>query len=65
MQPEPDPDDIAEALAYALRFDERGKPQRAGAALIAGLAAGRLADHLREAGFVIVRDLSARAHSAG
>ena len=39
------PEEIAEALSYALRFDERGKPRRGGWDFAAGLAAERLADH--------------------
>jgi hypothetical protein len=49
------PEEIAEALSYALRFDERGKPRRGGWDFAAGLAAERLTDHLRRSGFVIMR----------
>jgi hypothetical protein len=37
------PEEIAEALSYALHFDERGKPRRGGWDFTAGLAAERLA----------------------
>jgi hypothetical protein len=73
LLPDPDPGDlaaatpeeIAEALSYALRFDERGKPRRSGWDFAAGLAAERLTEHLRRSGFVIMRARSARPHSAG
>jgi len=59
------PEEIAEALSYALRFDERGKPRRGGWDFAAGLAAERLADHLRRSGFIIMRARPTRPHSAG
>ena len=59
------PEEIADALSYALRFDERGKPRRGGWDFAAGLAAERLAEHLRRSGFVIMRAPVARPHSAG
>ena len=59
------PEEIAEALSYALRFDERGKPRRGGWDFAAGLAAERLADHLRRSGFIIMRARPGRPHSAG
>jgi hypothetical protein len=49
------PEEIAEALLYALRYDERGKPRRGGWDFAAGLAAERLTDHLRRSGFVVMR----------
>ena len=59
------PEEIAEALSYALRYDERGKPRRGGWEFASALAAERLADHLRRSGFVIMRARPGRAHSAG
>jgi hypothetical protein len=59
------PEEIAEALSYALRYDERGKPRRGGWDFAAGLAAERLTDHLRRAGFIVMRTRSGRPHSAG
>ena len=59
------PEEIAEALSYALRYDERGKPRRGGWDFAAGLAADRLTEHLRRSGFVIMRARSSRSHSAG
>jgi hypothetical protein len=59
------PEEIAEALSSALRFDERGKPRRGGWDFTAGLAAERLTDHLRRSGFIIMRARPTRPHSAG
>lgn len=58
-------DEIAEALSYALRYDERGKPRRGGGDLMAGIAAERLTEHLRRSGFIIMKARPARAHSTG
>ena len=58
-------EEIAEALSYALRYDERGKPRRGGGELTAGIAAERLVEHLRRAGFVVMRTRAARPHSTG
>ena len=49
------PEEVANALAYALRYDERGKPRRGGWDFAAGLAAEWLTEHLRRSGFVIMR----------
>ncbi len=56
-EPQPDPNpaalaaatptEIAEALSYALRYDEWGKPRRGGWDFAARLAAERLTGHLR------------------
>ena len=59
------PEEIAEALSYALRYDERGKPRRGGWEFASALAAERLAEHLRRSGFVIMRSRPGRPHSAG
>lgn len=58
-------EEIAEALSFALRYDERGKPRRGGGDLTASIAAERLTEHLRRAGFVVMKARSARAHSTG
>lgn len=58
-------EEIAEALSFALRYDERGKPRRGGGDLTASIAAERLTDHLRRAGFVVMKMKPARAHSTG
>ena len=58
-------EEIAEALSFALRYDERGKPRRGGGDLTASIAAERLTEHLRRAGFVVMKARPARAHSTG
>ena len=73
LKPEPDhanlttatAEEIAEALSYALRYDERGKARRGGGDLAASIAAERLTDHLRRAGFIVMRARPARSHSTG
>ncbi len=62
------PEEVAEALAYALRHDERGKPRRgatAGWDFTAGIAAEHLAGHLARAGFVVMKRRPRPAHTAG
>ena len=62
------PDEVAAALAYALRHDERGKPRRgavAGWDFTAGIAAEHLAAHLARAGFVVMKRRPTAAHTAG
>ena len=58
------PEEIAEVLSYALRYDERGKPRRGGWDFAAGLAAERLTEHMRRSGFVVMRTRPGRPHSA-
>ena len=58
-------EEVAEALSFALRCDERHKPRRGGGDLTASIAAERLAEHLRWAGFVVMKVRLARAHSTG
>ena len=60
--------EVIEALAYALRHDERGRPRRGavtGWDFAAGIAAEHLAGRLERAGFVVVKRRPVRAHSAG
>ena len=59
------PDEITEALSYALRYDARGKPRPTGGQMVASLAAERLMEHLKLAGFVLMRRRPAPPHSAG
>jgi hypothetical protein len=60
------PQEIADALAYALRFDDRGKPRRNGWDFVASLAAERLTEHLQRAGFVVLRSQPGRLpHTVG
>lgn len=57
--------ELAAALAHALRFDAHGKARRDGGDLTASLAGERLAEHLRRAGFVLLRRRGAPPHNAG
>ncbi|MBV1800397.1 hypothetical protein [Siccirubricoccus sp. G192] len=59
-----DLEEIAEALAYVLRHDERGRPRRGA---IAGwdFAAGFAAEHLARAGFVVMKRRPGRPNRAG
>ncbi|MBV1800434.1 hypothetical protein [Siccirubricoccus sp. G192] len=61
-------EEVTEALAYALRHDERGRPRRgavAGWDFAAGIAAEHLAGHLARAGFVVMKRRPGRPHRAG
>jgi hypothetical protein len=65
---QPAPDEVVATLAYALRHDERGRPQRgatAGWDFTSGIAAQHLANHLERAGFVVLRRRPRTAHMAG
>ena len=59
------PGEIAESLAYALRFDERGRPRSGGWECAAAIAAERLVEHLERAGFVVLKRRNSAPHSAG
>ena len=60
------PEEVADALAYALRYDERGRPRPHGGEMVAGLAAQHLTQHLERAGFVLMRKRTkGLPHSAG
>lgn len=60
------PEEVAEALSYALRYDERGRPRPHGGEMVAGLAAQHLTQHLERAGFVLMRKPTrGRPHSVG
>ena len=56
-------DDLVEALAYGLRFDERGKAHRRAVDSMAQIAAETLARYLEQAGFVVMKRPAAKAHS--
>jgi hypothetical protein len=58
------PDEIAQSHAYALRFDDRGKPRRTGYEATAALAAAQLVKHLTLSGVVFMRGPPAPAHGA-
>jgi hypothetical protein len=55
------PEEIADALAHALRFDGR-RAVRQGAELMARITAEHLVRHLDRAGFVIMRKPPALSH---
>ena len=57
--------DLVQALAYALRHDERGRPRKGGWDFAADLAAEHLAGHLRRANFVVLRRRPGVPHRAG
>jgi len=59
------PSEVAESLAYALRFDERGRPRSGGWEFAAAIAAERLVQHLDRAGFVVLKRRTGAPHSAG
>ena len=59
------PEEVTDALSYALRYDERGRPRPHGGEMVAGLAAQHLTQHLERAGFVLMRKRPGRPHSAG
>ncbi len=58
------PEDVADALAYAMRFNERGKARRTGAEWAAQLAAEQLVAGLARSGFVLMRRHPRQPHDA-
>jgi hypothetical protein len=62
---EADVADLVAALAYALRFDARGKPRKGGWDHAADLAAEWLAEHLKRSNFVVLKRPPGVPHSAG
>jgi hypothetical protein len=48
------PDDLADTLAFALRFDGRKRKRDAGE-FMAAIVARRLVEHLDRAGFVVMK----------
>ncbi|MGD1038205.1 MAG: hypothetical protein ABR878_13720 [Roseiarcus sp.] len=48
------PDDLADALAFALRFDGRRRKHDA-AEIMARIVAKRLVEHLERSGFVVMK----------
>lgn len=66
MQPDPEqlrpatPDEIAETLSFALRFDGRRRVHHADDAM-ARITAQRLVEHLERSGFVLMKRPPARA----
>jgi hypothetical protein len=58
------PEDVAESLAYAMRFDERGKARRTGVEYASKLAADQLVKQLLASGFVVMRKPPAADHGS-
>jgi hypothetical protein len=50
-----DPVEVADSLAYAMRFDERGKARRTGVEYASQLAADQLVRQLTASGYVVMR----------
>lgn len=50
-----DPAEVADSLAYAMRFDERGKARRTGVEYASKIAAEQLVQRLLASGFVLMR----------
>lgn len=50
-----DPAEVADSLAYAMRFDERGKARRTGVEYASKLAADQLVQQLTASGYVVMR----------
>ncbi|MFC7478432.1 hypothetical protein ACFQS7_29190 [Dankookia sp. GCM10030260] len=50
-----DPAEVADSLAYAMRFDERGKARRTGVEYASQLAAAQLVRQLTASGYVVMR----------
>jgi hypothetical protein len=57
------PEDLADALAFALRFDGRRRKHDAGE-IMARIVAERLAKHLEVAGFIVMKRPPATGASA-
>jgi hypothetical protein len=58
-----DPADLAESIAFALRFEGRKRKHDA-AEYMAAIAAERVVRHLERAGFVVMRKPPLGGHSA-
>lgn len=54
--------EIAESIAFALRYDGRKRVHHADE-MMARITAERLVQHLRDAGFVVMRQPSRQVHS--
>jgi hypothetical protein len=58
--------ELASALAYGLRFDERGRPRRGSVwEMAANLLAEQLVAQLERANFVVMRKVPQPPHSTG
>lgn len=58
------PEDVADALAFAMRFNERGKARRIGVEWASQLAAEQLVAGLARSGFVLMRRHPRPPHDA-
>lgn len=58
-------EELVQALAYALRFDDRGKPHRQAVDMMAHITAQTLARYLDMAGFVVMRRPPAKPPKSG
>ena len=58
-------DDLRQALAYGLRFDEYGKPHRQAMDSMIDIAAATLVRHLEMSGFVVMKPPPMKPHKAG
>jgi len=56
------PDDLEQAIAFALRFDGRKRVHN-GDEFMARITAQRLVAHLRRSGFVVMRRTPPKGHS--
>jgi hypothetical protein len=54
--------ELVSALAYGLRFDERGKAHQQASELAARIAAETLARYLAQAGFVVMKRPPGKLH---
>jgi hypothetical protein len=57
------PDELAETLAFALRYDGRKRVHHADS-MMARIAADRLVRHLEQSGFVVMKRAPRSDHSA-
>jgi hypothetical protein len=57
------PEDLAESIGFALRFEGR-KPKHDAAEYMAAIAAERVVRHLERAGFVVMKKPPLGGHSA-
>ncbi|MGG5890696.1 hypothetical protein ACLF3G_26735 [Falsiroseomonas sp. HC035] len=57
-----DPAEVADSLAYAMRFDERGRARRTGVEYASKIAAEQLVQRLLASGFVLMRRAPTAPH---
>jgi hypothetical protein len=58
------PDDVADAIAFALRYSGRKRTRDSGE-IMAAIVAQRLVEHLERAGFVVMRKPALEPHGGG